>query len=169
MIKEIRPDYGGPCFEVMQLLHNCDGAFNDSAADLWQVGMSANFIACISHMLCDERILACLILYLFQHKHRKGQPCRTSGRKQANHLVMLPMPISLRITRNGLRSMSNPFTDGPFVEDLGMFKSHLGVFKDVDAIKGYIKTVVSKVEAMLKNHKQNGHHSIGKEWLQEIK
>jgi uncharacterized protein YaaR (DUF327 family) len=75
----------------------------------------------------------------------------------------------LKNYKEWVKEYVNPFTDGPFVEDLGMFKSHLGVFKDVDAIKGYIKTVVSKVEAMLKNHKQSGHHSIGKEWLQEIK
>jgi hypothetical protein len=29
---------------------------------LWQVGMPANCIVCIFHMLCDECILACLLL-----------------------------------------------------------------------------------------------------------
>ncbi len=39
----------------------CDEAFNESAAALRQLGMPANWIACISHMLCDERVVACLI------------------------------------------------------------------------------------------------------------
>jgi hypothetical protein len=59
--------------------------------------------------------------------------------------------------------------DGPFVDDVGMFKPHLATFKDADAIKGYIKSVVAKVETILKNHKQSGHHSSGEERLQEIK
>jgi hypothetical protein len=60
MIHKIRPDHG-PWLEVTQLLHNCDEAFNDSAAALWQIGMPANWNAYVSHMLCDERVLACLI------------------------------------------------------------------------------------------------------------
>jgi len=50
----------GPWLELTQLLQNCDEAFNDSAA-FHQVGMPANHIACISHMLYDEHVNACLI------------------------------------------------------------------------------------------------------------
>jgi hypothetical protein len=52
---------------------------------------------------------------------------------------MLPMLISLKITRN-----------------------HSATFKDADAINGYIKTI-------LKNHKPSGHHSSSEQWLQDIK
>ncbi len=58
--------------------------------------------------------------------------------------------------------------DDPFVEDVGIFQPHLATFNDADAIKGYIKSVVSKVETILKN-KQSGQHSRGEERLQEMK
>ena len=53
MVKQISPDHG-PWHEVMQLLCNCNEAFDDSAAALRLVGMPANRTACIAHMLCDE-------------------------------------------------------------------------------------------------------------------
>jgi hypothetical protein len=34
-----------------------------------------------------------------------------------------------------------------------MFQPHFATFKDVDAIKGYIKTVISKVEDLEESHK----------------
>jgi hypothetical protein len=58
MLEELKPDYG-PWFKVNQLLLNCDEAVNDSATALGQISMPANQIAYISHMLCDEHILAC--------------------------------------------------------------------------------------------------------------
>jgi hypothetical protein len=60
MLQELKLD-NGPWFAVTQVVCNCDETFNDSAAALRQIGMPANQIACISHMLCDECILACLI------------------------------------------------------------------------------------------------------------
>jgi len=60
LVPEVSPT-NGPWLELTQLLQNCDKAFNNSAASLCQVGMPANHNACISHMLCDERIVACLI------------------------------------------------------------------------------------------------------------
>ena len=60
MILEIKPDIG-PWGEVITLLRNCDDAFNESAASISQKGMPLNRIACVAHMLCDERFLACTI------------------------------------------------------------------------------------------------------------
>ncbi len=51
----------GPWFEVLQLLHHCNEAFNKSAAAITQKGMPTNHIACISHMLCYEKFVACII------------------------------------------------------------------------------------------------------------
>jgi hypothetical protein len=68
-----------------------------------------------------------------------------------------------------IKEAVNSFMGDPFVEYRGKFKPHSTIFKDSDAIKGYIKTVVSKDETILKNHKQSGHHSNSEEWLQEIK
>ena len=47
--------------------------------------------------------------------------------------------------------------------------SSIASFKDSYAIKGYVKTVVAKVETILKNHQQSGSHSSGDERLNEIK
>jgi hypothetical protein len=47
--------------------------------------------------------------------------------------------------------------DGPFAEDLGMFKPHLATFfKNGNAVRGYVKNIVSKVETILHNHQQRG-------------
>jgi hypothetical protein len=56
MIKEVNPNHGPWC-ELTQLLHDCDEAFNDSAATLCQVRMPANRIAYIAHMLFNECLL----------------------------------------------------------------------------------------------------------------
>jgi len=63
----------------------------------------------------------------------------------------------------------NPFVYGPFAENVGMLNPHMATFKDANTVKGYIKMFVAKVETILKNHKQSGHHSSGEERLQEIK
>jgi hypothetical protein len=60
MMHEITP-VNGPWFEVIQLLRHCDEAFNESAAAVTRKGRPTNRIACISHMLCDEKFLACII------------------------------------------------------------------------------------------------------------
>jgi hypothetical protein len=46
MVKQLSPTHG-PWHEVVQLLHNCDEAFNDSAAALRLVGMPAYHTACL--------------------------------------------------------------------------------------------------------------------------
>jgi len=60
MIREVTPS-NVPWFEVMNLLKLCDEAFNESSASISRKGMPTNCIACISHMLCDERFFACII------------------------------------------------------------------------------------------------------------
>ncbi len=60
MICEITPS-NGPWFEITKLLKLCDEAFNESAASISRKGMPMNRIACVAHMLCDERFLACII------------------------------------------------------------------------------------------------------------
>jgi hypothetical protein len=43
------------------------------------------------------------------------------------------------------------------------------LFKDGDAIQSLVKSTVQKVETILKNHQQSGHHSSGDERLLEIR
>jgi hypothetical protein len=45
----------------------------------------------------------------------------------------------------------------------------LATFKDDDAIRALLRSSVQKVETILKNHKQSGHHSSGDDRLLEIK
>jgi hypothetical protein len=59
-VKELSPTHG-PWHEVVQLLCHCNEAFDDSAAAIKLAGMPADCIACIAHILCDERVTACLI------------------------------------------------------------------------------------------------------------
>jgi hypothetical protein len=168
MIHEIRPDHG-PWLEMTQLLRNCDEAFNDSAAALWQTGMPANRIACISHMLCDERVLACLIPISVPVQAQERPAMLDHLKETGKSLSDAANEDIFKNQKRWIKEYVNLFMDGPFVDDVGMFKPHLATFKDADAIKGYIKSVVAKVETILKNHKQSGHHSSGEERLQEIK
>ncbi len=49
-----------------------------------------------------------------------------------------------------IKEYLNPFMDGPFVDNVGMFKPQLATFKDANAIKGYIKSGYAKVETIFK-------------------
>jgi hypothetical protein len=51
-------DHGLKSFNLRKM---CKEANNESVASITWKGMSENCIACISHMLCDERFLACII------------------------------------------------------------------------------------------------------------
>jgi hypothetical protein len=168
MIKEVNPEHG-PWFELTQLLHNCDKAFNDSAAALHQVGMPANHIACIAHMLCDEHILACLISLSLPVQPQERPAILDQQKETGKSLSDSVYADIFSHYKEWNKDYINPFVDGPSAEDVGMFKPHLAMFKDANTIKAYIKSVVAKVETILKNHKQSVHHSSGEERLQEIK
>lgn len=167
-VAEVNPT-NGPWWELTQLLRNCEEAFNDSAASLRQVGMPANRIACISHMLCDERVVACLIPLSVPVQSQERPAVLDQQKETGKSLSDSVYGDIFSHYKEWIKEYVNPFVDGPFAEDVGMFKPHLATFKDANTIKGYIKMVVSKVETILKNHKQSGHHSSGEERLQEIK
>jgi hypothetical protein len=63
IISEIEPEKG-PWGELLTLLRNCDEAFNESSAAITAKGLPLNRIACISHMLCDEKFLASVRIQL---------------------------------------------------------------------------------------------------------
>jgi len=144
-------------------------AFNESTAAVSRKGMLTNQIACISHMLCDERFLACIIPITVgteaAARPSELDQMKATGRMKSNAVyddIFTPH-------RSWLSDYKNPFSDGIFKDDLAGIQPHLATFKDGDAICSLVKSTVQKVETALKNHQQSGHHSSGDERLLEIR
>jgi hypothetical protein len=172
MIKEITPDVG-PWGEVISLLRNCDDAFNESAAAISQKGMPLNRIACVAHLLCDERFLACIIPL-------SDGATAGSAASRPSELDQMKATGKTRINavyeevhksyKTWIMDYENPFSNGhQFSDDLKAIQPKMATFKDGDAIRALVKSTVLKVETTLKNHKQSGHHSSGEERLLEVK
>jgi hypothetical protein len=49
-----------PWAAIVRVLTGCGTAFDDKAAPPKTMGQQANCIACIAHMLCDEKVVASL-------------------------------------------------------------------------------------------------------------
>jgi hypothetical protein len=168
MIREITPS-NGPWFEITKLLKLCDEAFNESAASISRKGMPMNRIACVAHMLCDERFLACIIP-LTVGMEAAGRPAELDHLKATGKTKSDAVYADIhQYYRMWLSDYMNPFGDGLFKEDLASIQPHLAVFKDGDAIRSLVKSTVQKVETILKNHQQSRHHSSGDERLLEIR
>jgi len=171
IIREITPS-NCPWFEIINVLKLCNEAFNESAASMSRKGMPVNRIACVAHMLCDERFLACIIP-LTVATEAAGRPgeldhMKATG-KTKNDAVYADIYQSYK---SWISDYNNPFGDGLFKEDLAGIQPHLAVFKefkDGDAIRSLVKTMAQKVETILKIHQQSGHHSRGEERLLEIR
>ena len=56
VVSQLTPTHG-PWDKVKQLLQHCDEAFNESTSSVKQADMPANQIACVYHMLTDERVI----------------------------------------------------------------------------------------------------------------
>jgi uncharacterized protein YaaR (DUF327 family) len=122
-----------------------------------------------SRMLCDEHIVACLIA-LSVPAQSQERPAMLDQQKETGKWLSDSVYADIfSHYKEWIKEYVNPFVYGPFPKDVGMFKPHMAIFKVANTIKSYIKTVVAKVETILKNHKQSGHHSSGEERLQEIK
>jgi hypothetical protein len=158
IIREITPS-NCPWFEIINVLKLCNEAFNESAASMSRKGMPVNRIACVAHMLCDERFLA-YIIPLTVAMEAAGRPGELDHMKATgetkNNAVYADIYQSYK---SWISDYNNPFGDGLFKEDLAGIQPHLAVFKDGDAIWSLVKTTVQKVETILKNHQQSGHHS----------
>jgi hypothetical protein len=172
MILEIKPDIG-PWGEVITLLRNCDDAFlNESAASISQKGMPLNRIACVAHMLCDERFLACIIpLSDATTGSAASRPSeldqiKATGKTRVNAVY----EEVHRSYKTWITDYENPFVVGHlFYDDLQAIDPKKATFKDGDAIRALVKSTILKVETTLKNHKQSGHHSSGDDRLLEIR
>jgi hypothetical protein len=168
IIREITPS-NGPWFEIINVLKLCNEAFNKSATSISRKGMPVNRIACVAHMLCDERFLACIIplTVATEAAGRSGELDHMKAtRKIKNNAVYAAIHQSYK---PWISDYNNPFGDGLFKEDLAGIQPHLAVFKDGDAIRSLVKTMAQKVETILKIHQQSGHHSRGEERLLEIR
>ena len=124
MMKQLSPTHG-PWHEVVQLLCHCNEAFDDSAAAIKLAGMPADCIACIAHILCDERVTACLIP-LSVPVQPQGQPGLLDHQKATGRL---PSDAAYNDIFNHYKEWKkdyvNPFQAGIFSEDLGAMKPHL--------------------------------------------
>jgi hypothetical protein len=158
LVAEVSPT-NGPWLELTQLLHNCDEAFNNSAASLHQVGMPANCIACISHMLCDERTVACLIP-LSVPVQSQERPAMLDQQKETGKSLSDSVYADIfSHYKEWIKEYANPFVYGPFAEDVGVFKPHMATFKDVNTIKGYIKMVVGYSHNQWRQRQTKSKHS----------
>jgi len=168
MIREITPS-NGLWFEVTNLLKLCDEAFNESTASIARKGMPTNRIACIAHMLCDERFLACYIP-LTVATAAGARPAELDHIKATSKTKSDAVYADVfKSYKSWVSDYKNPFTDGLFADDVGGIQPHLAVFKDGDMIRGLVRSTVQRVQTILKNHKQSGHHSSGDERLMEIR
>jgi hypothetical protein len=153
----------------MNLLKLCDEAFNKSCASISRKGMPTNRIACISYMLCDERFLACIIP-ITVGTEATGRPAELDQMKATGCTKSNAVYDDIyKSYRSCLSDDKNPFCDGLFKDDLAGIQPDLATFKDGDAIWSLVISTVQKVETVLKNHKQSGHHSSGDERLLEIR
>jgi hypothetical protein len=131
--------------------------------------MPTNRIACIAHMLCNKRFLACIIP-LTDGTEARRRPAELDHMKATRRTKSnVGYADIAKSYRTWLSDNKNPFGDGLFKEDLGGIQPHLATFKDGDAIQALVKSTVQKVEAILKNHQQSRHHSSGDERLLEIR
>ena len=131
--------------------------------------MPTNRIACISHTLCDERFLACIIP-ITVGTEAAARPSELDQMKATGRTKSDAVYDDIFTShRSWLSDYKNPFSDGIFKDDLAGIQPHLATFKDGDAIRSLVKSTVQKVETVLKNHQQSGHHSSGDERLLEIR
>jgi hypothetical protein len=146
----------------------CDEAFNESTALIARRGMPMNRIACIAHMLCDKRFLACYIPLtvgtVAGARPTELDHIKSTGKTKSD-AVYADVYNSYK---SWVSEYKNPFTDGLFADDLSGIQPHSATFKDGDAIRALVRSTMQKVQTVLKNHKQSGHHSSGDEWLMEI-
>jgi len=142
----------GSWFEVVNLLKLCDEAFNESAAAVSQKGMLTNRIACISHMLCDERFLACIIP-ITVGTEAAARPSELDQMKATGRMKSDTVYDDIFTShRSWLSDYKNPFSDGIFKDDLAGIQPHLAMFEDGDAIRSLVKSIMQKVEMVLGCH-----------------
>ena len=169
IIREIEPEKG-PWDELLTLLRNCDEAFNESSAAITAKGLPLNRIACISHILCDEKFLACIIPLSDVPGSAAARPAELDQIKATGKTKIDVVYAEVHKSyKTWIKDYKNPFLDGQFSEDLGAIRPHLATFKDGAAIRSLVRSTVQKVETILKNHKQSGHHSSGDDRLLEIR
>jgi len=167
IIREMTPT-NGPWHEVINILKLCDEAFNESTASIARKGLPTNRIACIAHMLCDERFLACIIP-LTVATEPGARPAELDQMKATGKTKSDAVYKDIHNSyKSWIKDYNNPFLDGIFKEDLAGIQPSLASFKDGEAIRSLVRSTVQKVETILKDHQQSGHHSSGDERLLEI-
>jgi hypothetical protein len=127
MMHEITPVHG-PSFEVIQLLCHCDKVFNESAiAGTWK-GMPTNRIACISHMLCDEKFFTCIIP-LTDVVGPETRPAELDQIKATGKMKVDVVYADIHKSyKTWIKDYKNPFIDGLWAENLEAIQPNLATF-----------------------------------------
>jgi hypothetical protein len=100
-------------------------------------------------MLCDELILACLIPLSVPVPAEARPSMLDKQKSNGDSMSNIAYEEIYANYKNWIKDYINPFCDGPFVEDLGVFKPQLAIFKDGATIKGCVKLIASRVETIL--------------------
>jgi hypothetical protein len=155
IICERTPSHG-PWFEVINILELCNEAFNESASLIARKGMPTNQIACVAHMLCDERFFACIIL-LTVTMEPGARPAELDQMKATGRTKSDAVYSDINeFYKTWVKDYKNPFLDRIFKDDLAAIQPSLALFKDGDAIRSLLKSTVQKVETILKNISKAG-------------
>ena len=86
--------------------------------------MPANCIACVSHMLCDEHVLACLIPLSVSVPAEVRPAILDEQKSNGDSMSNIAYQEMYANYKNWIKEYINPYCDGPFEEDLGCSYDH---------------------------------------------
>ena len=123
VVSQLTPTHG-PWDQVTQLLRHCDEAFNESTVSVKQAGMPANRIACVSHMLVDERVTP-LLVKAAEALNPSERPAALDHQKATGSSRSSVLYTDVfKQYKAWQKDYVNPFTEEPLAEDLKGFKPH---------------------------------------------
>jgi hypothetical protein len=139
---------------VLGVLCNCDIACNESAAAFSQKSIPLNRIACVAHLLCDDRFIACLIPLSDSATARSAasRPSELDQMKATGKTIVTTIYGEVHKSyKTWIMDSENPFINGhQFEDDLNPTQPKKAMFKDGDAIRDLVKSTVLKVETTMK-------------------
>jgi hypothetical protein len=116
VVSQVSPT-NGPWEQVTQLLRHCKEAFDESAAAAKHAGMPANRIACVSHMLVDERVIP-LLVKAAETFPASERPAGLDHQKAAGSSRLSTLYAeAYKQYRTWQKEYINPFTEEQFAED----------------------------------------------------
>jgi hypothetical protein len=146
----------GPWLDIKHILRACNVAFEESVIYNRKIGAPANRIACMSHMLCDERVRVLLVTAT------ENKPISTARMNEVFNEMY-------QHYEDWQQEYINPFVCGNYAAELSNFEPHNATFKDGSEIKQNLTLVINKVDSMIKTHKKNVLQKTDEERIQDIR